>query len=64
MNALPIGIGLWIAEHMAFALVLGWSVGYERHFSGRAAGSQVYRLVCTNSCAVSLLAGYPSLWYW
>jgi putative Mg2+ transporter-C (MgtC) family protein len=49
--------------HMSLALVLGWFVGYERYFSGRAAGTQVYCLVCTTSCAVTLLAGYPSLWY-
>jgi putative Mg2+ transporter-C (MgtC) family protein len=53
-----------MVAHMAMALVLGWSVGYERHFSGRAAGSQVYCLVCATSCAVTLLGGYPSLWYW
>lgn len=56
--------GLWIVAHMAGALLLGWVVGYERYFSGRAAGSQVYCLVCATSCAVTLLAGYPSLWYW
>jgi putative Mg2+ transporter-C (MgtC) family protein len=64
MNAAQHGPGLWMFAHMALALVLGWSVGYERHFSGRAAGSQVYCLVCTTSCAVTLLGGYPSLWYW
>ena len=57
-------VGLSMAAHMACALVLGWFVGYERHFSGRAAGSQVYCLVCATSCAVTLLAGYPELWYW
>jgi len=56
--------GPWIVAHMAGALLLGWIVGYERYFSGRASGSQVYCLVCTTSCAVTLLAGYPSLWYW
>jgi putative Mg2+ transporter-C (MgtC) family protein len=56
--------GPWIVAHMAGALLLGWVVGYERYFSGRASGSQVYCLVCTTSCAVTLLAGYPSLWYW
>jgi len=56
--------GPWILAHMAGALLLGWIVGYERYFSGRAAGSQVYCLVCTTSCAITLLAGYPSLWYW
>ncbi|MDB5861560.1 MAG: putative rane protein [Ramlibacter sp.] len=50
--------------NMAVALLLGWVVGYERHFSGRVAGSQVYCLVCATSCAVTLLAGYPGLWYW
>ncbi len=57
-------VGLWMAAHMAAALVLGWVVGYERYFNGRASGSQVYCLVCATSCAVTLLAGYPSLWYW
>lgn len=49
--------------NMALALLLGWVVGYERYSSGRAAGSQVYCLVCATSCAVTLMAGYPSLWY-
>lgn len=48
----------------AFALLLGWVIGYERYSSGRAAGSQVYCLVCATSCAITLMAGYPSLWYW
>jgi putative Mg2+ transporter-C (MgtC) family protein len=50
--------------NMASALLLGWFVGYERNFRGRAAGSQVYCLDCATSCAVTLLAGYPSIWYW
>jgi len=54
---------LEMVAHMVGALLLGWSVGYERYFSGRAAGSQVYCLVCVTSCAITLLAGYPSLWY-
>ncbi len=57
-------VGLSLVGHMAGALVLGWLVGYERYFSGRASGSQVYCLVCATSCAVTLLAGYPALWYW
>jgi len=52
-----------MVAHMACALLLGWLVGYERYFSGRASGSQVYCLVCATSCAVTLLAGYPALWY-
>jgi len=58
------GAGLWMVLNMCAALLLGWTVGYERYFSGRAAGSQVYCLVCVTSCAIALLAGYPTLWYW
>jgi putative Mg2+ transporter-C (MgtC) family protein len=57
-------IGDWMISHMAAAMVLGWIVGYERYFSGRAAGSQVYCLVSTTSCAITLMAGCPRLWYW
>jgi putative Mg2+ transporter-C (MgtC) family protein len=42
---------------MGIALALGWTVGYERHYSGRAAGSQVYCLVCVTSCAITQLDG-------
>jgi putative Mg2+ transporter-C (MgtC) family protein len=57
-------VELWMVANMAIALLLGWAVGYERHFKGRAAGSQVYCLVCVTSCAVTLLGGYPEQWYW
>jgi putative Mg2+ transporter-C (MgtC) family protein len=50
--------------HMTSALVLGWLVGYERYFSGRPRAARFYCLVCATSCAVTLLAGYPALWYW
>ena len=63
-NAFPHTPALWMVAHLAMSMVLGWFVGYERHFSGRAAGSQVYCLVCATSCAVTLLGGYPELWYW
>lgn len=55
--------GLDIIAHMSLAMLLGWVVGYERFFSGRAAGSQVYCLVSATSAAVVLVAGYPALWY-
>jgi putative Mg2+ transporter-C (MgtC) family protein len=57
-------IQLWMLANMLVALLLGWTVGYERYFKGRAAGSQVYCLVCVTSCAVTLLVGYPEQWYW
>jgi putative Mg2+ transporter-C (MgtC) family protein len=63
MSATWHSAGPWIVAHMAGALLLGWVVGYERYFNGRASGSQVYCLVCTTSCAIMLLTGYPSLWY-
>jgi putative Mg2+ transporter-C (MgtC) family protein len=50
-------IQLWMLANMLVALLLGWTVGYERYFKGRAAGSQVYCLVCVTSCAVTLLVG-------
>ena len=55
--------GLSMLAHMAGALALGWLVGYERYFNGRASGTQVYCVVCATACAVTLLAGYPDLWY-
>ena len=55
--------GLLIIGHMGLAMLLGWIVGYERFFSGRAAGSQVYCLVSATSAAVTLLSGHPGLWY-
>ena len=58
------GAGVWMVLNTAAALLLGWFVGYERYFSGRAAGSQVYCLVCATSCAVTLLSGFPAMWYW
>lgn len=55
--------GFWMIAHTGGALLLGWLVGYERYSSGRAAGSQVYCLVCATACAITALAGHPSYWY-
>ncbi len=55
--------GLLLMAHMGLAMLLGWIVGYERFFSGRAAGSQVYCMVSATSAAVTLLAGHPGLWH-
>jgi len=57
-------VELWMLANLAIALLLGWAVGYERYFKGRAAGSQVYCLVCVTSCAMTLVVGYPEHWYW
>jgi putative Mg2+ transporter-C (MgtC) family protein len=45
------------------ALLLGFVVGYERSYHGRAAGMRTYGLVCVASCAVTVIAGYPGAWY-
>lgn len=45
------------------ALFLGLVVGYERSFHGRAAGMRTYGLVCMASAALTVIAGYPGLWY-
>jgi len=50
-------------SQILFSLVLGWVIGYERYFRGRASGTQVYCLVSMASCAVTVFAGYPTLWY-
>ena len=45
------------------ALGLGLLVGYERSYHGRAAGMRTYGLVCMASCALTIVAGYPSHWF-
>lgn len=45
------------------AMVLGLIVGYERSYHGRAAGMRTYGLVCMASAAVTVIAGYPGMWY-
>jgi putative Mg2+ transporter-C (MgtC) family protein len=64
LNGMQIAPGVLMALHIVAATVLGWVVGYERYFNGRVAGTQVYCLVSLTSCAVTLVAGYPGLWYW
>lgn len=45
------------------ALLLGLLVGYERSYHGRAAGMRTYGLVCMTSSALTVVAGYPDLWF-
>lgn len=60
---MPIHTTLAILAQIAFSLALGWVIGYERLFRGRASGTQVYCLVSMASCAVTVFAGRPTLWY-
>jgi putative Mg2+ transporter-C (MgtC) family protein len=45
------------------ALLLGLLVGYERSYHGRAAGMRTYGLVCLASAALTVIVGYPELWF-
>ena len=45
------------------ALLLGLMVGYERSYHGRAAGMRTYGLVCMASAALTIIGGYPSMWF-
>lgn len=45
------------------ALLLGFLVGYERSYRGRAAGMRTYGLVCMASCALTVIGGYPDFWF-
>ena len=57
------GVELTLLAHAAFAFVLAWTIGYERVYNGRAAGTQVYCLVCTASCALTSAAGLAGHWF-
>ncbi|WP_312550498.1 MgtC/SapB family protein [Massilia sp.] len=52
-----------ILLHLAGALLLGLLVGYERSYHGRAAGMRTYGLVCMASAALTIVSGYPEMWY-
>ena len=54
---------LIIFMNLVGALALGLLVGYERSYHGRAAGMRTYGLVCTASCALVVISGYPHFWY-
>lgn len=45
------------------ALLLGFVVGYERYYHGRAAGMRTYGFVCMASCALVAIGGAPEAWY-
>lgn len=49
--------------NLAGAMLLGFVVGYERSYHGRAAGMRTYGLVCMASAALVAIAGYPDFWF-
>ena len=58
-----LAINLLVLLHMAGALVVGLIIGYERSYHGRAAGLRTYSLVCLASTALTVINGYPHMWY-
>ena len=52
-----------VVAHTAIAFLLGWAIGYERFFRGRASGTQVYCLVSMASCALTSAAGLGAQWF-
>jgi putative Mg2+ transporter-C (MgtC) family protein len=58
-----IATNIIIFMNLVGALALGLIVGYERSYHGRAAGMRTYGLVCTASCALIVIAGYPAFWF-
>ena len=57
------GADLAIVATTALAFVLGWALGYERYYHGRAAGTQVYCIVAMASCALTSATGYGGQWF-
>ena len=53
---------LQIVLHLLASVVMGGAIGIERTFHGHAAGFRTHALVCLTSCALMLLAVYPSTW--
>jgi len=58
-----VATNLLVFMNLLGALLLGFIVGYERSYHGRAAGMRTYGLVCMASAALVVIIGYPSYWY-
>jgi putative Mg2+ transporter-C (MgtC) family protein len=58
-----IATNILILFNLLGALLLGLLIGYERSYHGRAAGMRTYGLVCLASAALTVIVGYPELWY-
>ena len=54
---------LIVCMNVVGALLLGIVIGYERTWSGRAAGMRTYGFVCMASAALTVVVGYPASWY-
>ena len=56
-------INVIVFMNLLGALLLGALVGYERAYHGRAAGMRTYGLVCMASAGLTVVAGYPGMWF-
>jgi putative Mg2+ transporter-C (MgtC) family protein len=56
------GDGLQIVLALLASVAMGGAIGIERTLQGHAAGFRTHALVCLTSCALMLLAAYPSAW--
>lgn len=62
-SATEVAANIVIFMNSIGAMLLGLVVGYERSYHGRAAGMRTYGLVCMASAALTVISGYPALWY-
>lgn len=62
-SADEVATNIVIFMNLVGALLLGFIVGYERSYHGRAAGMRTYGLVCVAACAATVVAGFPLFWY-
>lgn len=62
-SANEIATNLIVFMNLVGALLLGFIVGYERSYHGRAAGMRTYGLVCVASCAATVISGHPGSWF-
>jgi putative Mg2+ transporter-C (MgtC) family protein len=62
-SAPQVSISVVVFLNLIGSLALGFVVGYERNYRGRAAGMRTYGLVAMASCALTVVAGYPSYWF-
>ncbi|MGE5505312.1 MAG: MgtC/SapB family protein [Actinomycetota bacterium] len=52
-----------ILLHLLGALAVGVLIGYERSYHGRAAGMRTYALVCIGATLLTVVNGFPQMWF-
>jgi len=54
---------LLVLLHLMGATAIGTVIGYERSYTGRAAGMRTYGLVCLSACLLTVIGAYPTMWF-